>query len=366
LTKELNGVSILHDEENPFPGYSILRISTLDQIFYLSFNTRERREKFASKLLATMAEVEMLLISDNADGFIFYSGQWLPPNRKILNGRKFSFDQSKSFNESPLNFSMRLLKDAFFLDPHFNEGVVIVGPDYELDLERLTLFFDELACLKTIDINSFDLKSPEALCFFANIYHTLYMHARLVVGTPSKSEWAAFFSLSCYEIGCNVFSLLELYNCVLRGILSQANMPSKFEPPAPSPTDEHYCYAIQKIDYRINFLLNTGSKSHPNTIHLVTPTNLESQLNIASKSILEKQIKVDAYRNTVTLPKLCETFRDDFGSDKYDLLQKCLTHLIGTNIEEDLRKVISNEKKQPRLLYHTNLYESHAKMKLIT
>ena len=120
------------------------------------------------------------------------------------------------------------------------------------------------------------------------------------------------------------------------------------------------------FSFRINFLLNTGSKSHPNTIHLVTPTNLESQLNIASKSILEKQIKVDAYRNTVTLPKLCETFRDDFGSDKYDLLQKCLTHLIGTNVEEDLRKVISNEKKQPRLLYHTNLYESHAKMKLIT
>ena len=366
LTKELNGVSKLSDEENPFPGYSILRITTLDQLFYLAFSTRERREKFASKLIATMAEVEMLLISDNADGFIFYTGQWLPPTRKILNGRKFSFDQSKSFTESPLNFSIRLLKDVFFLDPHFNEDINVVNRDYELDLERLTSFFDELAMLKTIDIKSFDLKSPEVICFFANIYHTLYMHARLVVGTPSKNEWSSFYSLSCYEIGCNVFSLLELYNCVLRGVLSQSTMQSKFEPPALSPNDDHYYYAIQKVDYRINFLLNTGTKSYLNTIHLVTPANLENQLNIATRSTLEKYLKVDSYRNSVTLPKFCETYRDDFGTDAYDLLQKCLTHLLGAAVELDLRKVISNEKKQPRLLYHTYLYESHAKMKLIT
>jgi hypothetical protein len=312
-----------------------------------------------------MAEVEMLLISDNADGFVFYSGQWLPPTRKILNGRKFSFDQSKTFSESPFNFSMRLLKDAFFLDPHFNEDITVINGDYEIDLEKLTSFFDELAMLKTIDIKSFDFKSPEVICFFANIYRTLYMHARLVVGTPSKNEWSSFYSLSCYEIGCNVFSLLELYNCVMRGILSQATIQSKFEPPPLSPNDDHYCYALQRVDYRINFLLNTGSRSYPNTIHLVTPTNLENQLNICTRSILEKYLKVDTYRNTVTLPKLCETYRDEFGSDVYDVLQKCLNHLLGTVVEMDLRKVISNEKKQPRLLYHSYLYESHAKMKLI-
>lgn len=363
LTKELNSVTPIYGEESPFPGYSVLRVATLDQIFYLAFNTRERREIFSSKVLETMAEVEMLLISDNADGFIFYSGQWLPPNRKILNSRRFSFDQSKSTNESPLNFSIRLLKDSFILDPKCNEDIIV--NDLELDLDKLTAFFDELVKLKTIDINSFDLKSPETICFFINIYHTLYMHARLVIGTPSKNDWSSFYSLSCYEIGCNVFSLLELYNCVLRGLLSQAIMPSKFEPPALLPSDDHYVYALQKTDYRINFLLNTGSRSYPNTIHLVTPANLEIQLNLAIRSILEKYLKVDAYRNTVTLPKICETYRDDFGSDVYDVLQKCLVHSIGTTLEEDLRKVISNEKRQPRLLYHTYLYESHSKMKLI-
>jgi hypothetical protein len=188
-------------------------------------------------------------------------------------------------NESPLNFSVRLLKDSFFLDPKCNEDIMINDLEYELDLDKLTIFFDELVKLKTIDIKSFDLKSPETICFFINIYHTLYMHARLVIGTPSKNNWSPFYSLSCYEIGCNVFSLLELYNCVLRGLLSQAIMPSKFEPPALLPSDDHYIYALQKVDYRINFLLYTGSRSYPNTIHLVTPSNLESQLNLVYSDI---------------------------------------------------------------------------------
>ena len=65
------------------------------------------------------------------------------------------------------------------------------------------------------------------------------------------------------------------------------------------------------------------------------------------------------------MPKIFETYRDDFGSDVYDVLQKCLVHCIGTTLEEDLRKVINNDKKHPRLLYHTYLYEAHTKMKLI-
>jgi hypothetical protein len=31
-----------------------------------------------------------------------------------------------------------------------------------------------------------NLDSPEALCFFANVYHTLLLHARLVLSPPGS------------------------------------------------------------------------------------------------------------------------------------------------------------------------------------
>jgi hypothetical protein len=40
----------------------------------------------------------------------------------------------------------------------------------------------------------FDLGTAEALCFFTNLYHTLLLHARMVLGLPTAQNWAMFFS----------------------------------------------------------------------------------------------------------------------------------------------------------------------------
>ena len=50
--------------------------------------------------------------------------------------------------------------------------------------DRLMSFLDEISSLKLIDLTKLDYCSPEAICFFGNVYHTLLLHARLVLGFP--------------------------------------------------------------------------------------------------------------------------------------------------------------------------------------
>lgn len=47
-------------------------------------------------------------------------------------------------------------------------------------------FFDAVSDLKHVRLSSINVYSPEALCFFVNIYHTLLLHARIVIGPPNK------------------------------------------------------------------------------------------------------------------------------------------------------------------------------------
>ena len=52
--------------------------------------------------------------------------------------------------------------------------------------QKLIKFLDDTARLKLVDPREFSLDSPEALCFFTNIYHTLLLHARLVLSPPGS------------------------------------------------------------------------------------------------------------------------------------------------------------------------------------
>lgn len=140
--------------------------------------------------------------------------------------------------------------------------------------EQLIDFMNDVAALKHVKLHRIDMYSPEALCFFVNVFHTLLLHARLLLLPPNKQvhlwpaffqlffsssqcfkwillnyywilctvriyllfrfiistrwlstvcifsyiqNWAAWFSSVSYEIGDDVFSLAELEHCVIRG-----------------------------------------------------------------------------------------------------------------------------------------------------
>lgn len=59
--------------------------------------------------------------------------------------------------------------------------------------DRLVSFLDDVAVLKLIDLIKIDYSSKEAICFFVNIYHTLLLHARLVLGIPNDEVNKLFY-----------------------------------------------------------------------------------------------------------------------------------------------------------------------------
>jgi hypothetical protein len=230
--------------------------------------------------------------------------------------------------------------------------------------EQLMGFLDEVCALKSIDLSYMDTKSPEALCFFVNIYYTLLVHARLVLKSPSKADWATFFGTVSYEIGGDVFSLAEISQCVLRGNLSKPKVLSRHDPPLLPPSDDHFLYSIALADERINFLLTDGSPSHPNHLYLLTPENYNEQLTKATQIALGHSISVDVAWRCVTLPKVCERCSDDFGSDSAAVLRTVMKYLDGTGSGADLASIL-NDPKPPTLKYLKYTYESHTKLRLV-
>jgi hypothetical protein len=52
--------------------------------------------------------------------------------------------------------------------------------------DKITAFLDETVFLKYINLHAdINFSSNEAFCFFVNIYHTLLVHARLILNPPT-------------------------------------------------------------------------------------------------------------------------------------------------------------------------------------
>ena len=110
----------------------------------------------------------------------------------------------------------------------------------------------------------------------------------------------------CYEIGGDVFSLAELEGCVIRGNMSKAYYPkSPYVEPHRSSRG-HFAYALEYVDPRVNFVMNTGILSHPREITVLSPDKLEEELRQITELFLKNHIKVDISKKVVTLPKVCD------------------------------------------------------------
>lgn len=218
--------------------------------------------------------------------------------------------------------------------------------------------------LKRVDLRLLDLESSEALCFFVNIYHTLLMHARLVLSPPTQQNWALFFETVSYEIGDDVFSLAELEHCVLRGKLCKPRaMPRNFAQ-VPPFTDDHYAYALGGTDQRLNFLINCGSVSNPPMVFLVTPETLYARLNEVSQIAMSHSLKVDSRRRTVVLPKVCDVYRADFGEDVVQALRHCVRYLGREHWEQV--SLLLTESRPPTIKFQELRTRSHSKLRLIS
>jgi hypothetical protein len=241
--------------------------------------------------------------------------------RIILNGRRMAFDCRTAALES-------VAEAGLFVETLLTRALSFSLESLEEDPDSFVEFLDLTSQLRFVPLDEIDLSSRHAFCFFVNIYHCLMQQALLlsVNGPLNKKSVGHFMRTSCYEIGGDVFSLAELSCCVIRGKMSKPTSPKPPYIDAPKKSNAYRYYALDYADARVHFVLNTGDMACPASVPVLTPRLIEHQLNAACAVFLaNKQLVVDTKRRTVTLPKVCEVYRHDFGAgDSLSILRFCI------------------------------------------
>jgi hypothetical protein len=96
----------------------------------------------------------------------------------------------------------------------------------------------------------------------------------------------------------------------------------------------------------------------------MTPENMYHHLNDAPVALLAAYLDVNVKSKIVTLPKLLETYKGDFGSNPQEVLRHVLRYLG----KEDWGKVsiLLTAPKSPMVKYFEMKCVSHDSLQLIT
>ena len=354
------------NEFSPLPGYPIAVIETAWQCYYLAFPSEEMREEFC---VTIVSQKDLSQESGLADKDLwkarFLQGfqdaveatastgtqKWakIPSgskslHRSVMNGRRMSFDV-ESLSDEDEDFETG--KVEAFASKLVRSALSITFDTIERDPAAFSEFLDMTSKLRSLRLDRLDLSQQSTMCIFANIYHCLLQHALLLtVHGPLYAKSAGhFFRTSCYEIGGDVFSLAELYHCVLRGSLSKPVSPKIPYFDIPRKSSAYSVYALKYTDPRIAFILNTGDVSCPQAVPVLQADKLEVQLDSETSSFIQRHFVIDESRRVIYLPKLCEVYRNDFGNgDSLSCLSFCLRYL-----SSDTQSVVQGLTKEENL-----------------
>ncbi|GBG64752.1 hypothetical protein CBR_g46710 [Chara braunii] len=189
--------------------------------------------------------------------------------------------------------------------------------------------------LQRVDL--FSLNREEKMAFFINAYNTLVIHAMVESGPPkSVFKRMGFYKGMKYYIGGNDFSLDDIEHGVLRG--NRAPPSSFIKNPVFGSTDPRRFHAIVPLEPRIHFALVCGAKSCP-PIKMYTPENLDDGLQVATISFCEGEVKLNLERRTVTLSRIFDWYKDDFGETPKERLAFISTFLSKQK-QNDLKELI--------------------------
>lgn len=331
---------------SPLPGLPLLVLETAWLCHYFAFHDEVSRDTFGEKV-ETAIDNHIKQVEDTASlqeedlrkarfwqGFQSLSesslssgvGKWAKlsikdklKDRAILNGRRMAFD--------PIDVRIVDSTDGFaFVEDLLARALSFSLESLENNPDSFVEFLDLTSQLRILPLDEIDLSSRKSLCFFANIYHCLLQQAMLlsVNGPLHKKSVNQFMRTACYEIGGDVFSLAELYCCVLRGKLSKPINPKPPYIEAPKKSQAYRHYALDCKDPRLNFVLNTGDVACPRDTPILRPSMVEQQLNVAASIFLRQELEIDPKKSVIILPKICEVFKNDFGGDAISCLKFCM------------------------------------------
>jgi len=263
-----------------------------------------------------------------------------------------SYDDANSFVEDLLSTALSFSFDELKQHP-----------------EAFVKFLDSTSLLRTIRLEEFDRESPQVYCIFVNLYHCLLQHALLcsVNGPLHKRAYSHFMLTSCYEIGGDVFSLAELYSCIIRGNMSR---PISAKPPcieAPKKSSAYKFYALTYTNPNTNFLLNTADMSCPRSVPVLNPADFEEQIETQTAAFIRRSVAVDPVKRNVLLPKLMEVYRGDFTTDSstgssYECLRYCFRYM-DMDMATKIRALYDEDSTNPLVLkYHPPSEQFHMRL----
>ena len=139
---------------------------------------------------------------------------------------------------------------------------------------------------------------------------------------------------------------------MLRGKLSRPEVLPKVGYKLPQLDDDRYAYAVSAINQRINFVINDCSMVGSNSIYLLEPDSFEKQLEVASRATLEFCLDINTAKRSITLPRACYLYRQDFvgeaegdKSEDSTVLNACLRY-FGSAQSENIRNLLDSAKQE--------------------
>ena len=367
---------------HPLPGVSLLAIETAWRVSYIGFLDDATRSSFSDHLKAALfsSSNEARLEDDAYRAHLWQNvssqsiaasgrGKWAPitsskrkQQRIILNGRRMGFDCAPFNAETRVTATENSVEVGGGLiekEEEFVESLLLKACSFTVEMlenqpRDFIDFLDATSRLISINLRDIDLSSDAAFCLVLNLYHCLLQHSLLlsIDGPPSKKTVGTFKRASCYEIGNDIFSLAELECCLLRGRTSKpsnARSPYVEAPKASQSAYRHYALGV--TDPRINFVLHQGDFSSGSTVPVLTPEVMEEQLSAATSAFLSRQVKIYVNRRTIVLPKICDVYRQDFGSgDPYDCISFILQYM-DEDSQDQIVELFTDETNAPSIKY---------------
>ena len=199
-----------------------------------------------------------------------------------------------------------------------------------------------------------NMPRAEKLSFFINVYNALVIHANVVNGPP-VSLWQRykFFNVVSYIIGGHMYSLHDIESGILRA--NRKAVASFFRPF--SKTDPRLAFALPQPEPMIHFALVCGAKSCP-PIKTYTAQGIEEELRLAGEAFLEGEdgCEVIVAKNEVKLSMIFKWYKEDFGNDKFEIVQWVYDHMGECQKKKDLGELLlSKNFKLTHISYNWSL-----------
>lgn len=326
--------------------YSFMQIETFARVYCIMVRSNEQQDQWLDALATFLGPDLVLRTTDRSlhlprfaeqeDAYSAKPSTWKLERKRIHNYRCIIFDPAylprRLRDVHPCKLVESALEKCFLLSSHG----LIESANHPSDVVTWINFMDEISLLQTVDLSI--LTDAEKICFLLNLYHLMVLNAMLIFGPPpSFSMWQTFFNNFTYILAYDVVSIAELEYNILRAGMSRRDILTNIYNKIAVPHSQFPHLALSHGDFRLNFCINSGSRSLSKMVPIYTAELLDRQLDDMTKITLAQEVTIDTRTKTIYLPELCKWFLSDFTLKKvptstaYHDLLRVITPYLSTN-----------------------------------